>query len=79
VSADYLPTVSALLKTLTDKHGYTILAVTHQPILADAADAVYQVTPQEGKPPLLHKVEGLELETLKGFLRERSTAEEGQA
>ncbi len=79
VSSDYLPTVSALLKTLTDRYGYTILAVTHQPILADAADAVYQVTPQEGKPPLLHKVEGLELETLKGFLRERSVAEEGQA
>src|SRR5208282_4587447 len=43
VSAEYLPTVSALLKTLTDKHGYTILAVTHQPILADAADSIYQV------------------------------------
>ncbi len=79
VSAEYLPTVSALLKTLTDKHGYTILAVTHQPILADAADLVYQVVVEEGKPPTLHKVEGLELETLKGFLRERSAAEEGQA
>ncbi len=75
VSAEYLPTVSALLKTLTDKHGYTILAVTHQPILADAADLVYQVVVEEGKPPTLHKVEGLELETLKGYLRERSAAE----
>jgi DNA repair exonuclease SbcCD ATPase subunit len=79
VSAEYLPTVSALLKTLTDKHGYTILAVTHQPILADAADSVYQVIVETGKPPVLHKVEGLELETLKGYLRERSAAEEGQA
>jgi len=79
VSAEYLPTVSALLKTLTDKHGYTILAVTHQPILADAADAVYQVTTETGKPPALHKVEGAELELLKGYLRERSAAEEGQA
>lgn len=79
VSTDYLPTVSALLKTLTDKHGYTILAVTHQPILADAADSVYQVIVEKGKPPALHKVEGLELETLKGYLRERSVAEEGQA
>ncbi len=75
VSAEYLPTVSALLKTLTDKHGYTILAVTHQPILADAADSVYQVIVETGKPPALHKVEGLELETLKGYLRERSAAE----
>ena len=79
VSTDYLPTVSALLKTLTDKHGYTILAVTHQPILADAADSVYQVVVETGKPPSLHKVEGLELEALKGYLRERSAAEESQA
>jgi len=92
VSADYLPTVSALLKTLTDKHGYTILAVTHQPILADAADSIFQVRcgtcgsgskcdcPKKGgKPPVLHKVDGPELELLKGFLRERSIAEEGQA
>lgn len=91
VSADYLPTVSALLKTLTDKHGYTILAVTHQPILADAADSIFQVLcgtcgsgdkcmcpKRGGKPPTLHKVEGLELETLKSFLHERSAAEEGQ-
>ena len=79
VSAEYLPTVSALLKTLTDKHGYTILAVTHQPILADAADSVYQVVVETGKPPALHKVEGLELEALRGYLRERSAAEESQA
>lgn len=92
VSSDYLPTVSALLKTLTDKHGYTILAVTHQPILADAADSIYQVRcgtcgsgakcdcpKRGGLPPVLHKMEGSELELLKGFLRERSIAEEGQA
>lgn len=79
VSTEYLPTVSALLKTLTDKHGYVILAVTHQPILADAADTVYQVTTETGKPPSLQRVEGAELELLKGFLRERSAAQEGQA
>jgi DNA repair exonuclease SbcCD ATPase subunit len=91
VSSEYLPTVSDLLKTLTDKHGYTILAVTHQPILADAADSIYQVLcgtcgsgvkckcPKKGgKPPTLHKVEGLELETLKSLLYERSAAEEDQ-
>jgi DNA repair exonuclease SbcCD ATPase subunit len=91
VSAEYLPTVSALLKTLTDKHGYTILAVTHQPILADAANSIYQVLcgtcgsgdkcncpKRGGKPPILRKVEGLELETLKSFLHERSAAEEDQ-
>lgn len=79
VSADRQPAVSALLRTLTDKYGYTILAVTHQPILADAADNVYQVVARRGKPPLLQKVEGAELEVLKGMLRERSAAEEGQA
>jgi len=91
VSAEYLPTVSALLKTLTDKHGYTILAVSHQPILADAADSIYQVlcgscgsgdkcncSKRGGKPPILRKVEGLELETLKSFLHERSATEEDQ-
>jgi hypothetical protein len=79
VSADRLPAVSALLRTLTDSHGYTILAVTHQPILADAANAVYQVVVRQGKPPMLKRVEGAELEVLKGLLRERSAIEEGQA
>jgi len=92
VSADYLPTVSTLLRTLTDKYGYTILAVTHQPILADAADSIYQVTcgscgsdtkckcpKRGGKPPILRKVVGPELDILKERLRERSAAEEGQA
>ena len=79
VSADRQPAVSALLRTLTDKYGYTILAVTHQPILADAADNVYQVLVRTPQPPLLKKVEGTDLDMLKVMLRERSAAEENQA
>lgn len=52
VSADYLPAVSALLRTLTDKHGYTILAVTHQPILALEADRAYQLHTVNNLPTL---------------------------
>jgi DNA repair ATPase RecN len=56
VSRHYQPKVSEMLRTLCNKHGYTILAVTHQPILTAAADSVYRVVPQdeEGeKPPVL--------------------------
>jgi hypothetical protein len=43
VSKEYLPKVSELIQTLTNDHGFKILAVTHQPELASAADRVYQV------------------------------------
>jgi DNA repair exonuclease SbcCD ATPase subunit len=50
---DYITNVSAMLKTLAETHGYTILAVTHQPKLAEAAKNIYEVTPS--KPPVLRK------------------------
>src|SRR5271167_630304 len=37
VSSDHLPLVSEMLKKLCRDHGFTILAVTHQPVLAQAA------------------------------------------
>lgn len=52
VSREYLSAVSALLKTLTEDHGYTIFAVTHQPELAARADHAYQVGGVIGAPTL---------------------------
>lgn len=60
------PRLSHVLRDLTRNHGYTILAVTHSPILAIAADNVYRVVPRprgtiDGKyfptPPLLVKLD----------------------
>lgn len=47
VSRSYQPKVSQMLETLCNKHGFIILAVTHQSILTSAADAVYKVVPQD--------------------------------
>ena len=44
VSRDHLGSVSALLKTLTDDHGYSVIAITHQPEITSQADQVYQVS-----------------------------------
>lgn len=52
VSREYLGAVSTLLKTLTEDHGYTIFAVTHQPELAGRADHAYQVGGVIGSPTL---------------------------
>lgn len=51
----YLKNASDMLRELCDNHGFTIFAVTHQPILAAAADNVYRVLSDEGLPPVLHK------------------------
>lgn len=59
VSKSYQHRVSEMLRTLCNKHGYTILAVSHQPILTAAADRVYKVIPrdEEGEnPPVLQIV-----------------------
>jgi DNA repair ATPase RecN len=77
VSPDYQPRVSEMLHKLCADHGYTILAVTHQPILASAADAVYEVSVGEGKTPVLRKLEAPELEELKVI--DGSANEAGQA
>ena len=56
VSEGHLGLVSEMLQKLCRDHGYTILAVTHQPVLARAADRVYRITDEE--PPRL-VLEGL--------------------
>lgn len=43
VSHDHLHAVTALLKTLTDDHDYSILAITHQAELGVGADTVYKI------------------------------------
>lgn len=62
VSAQYLPMVSKLLRSLAHDGGYTIFAVTHQPILALAADRIYRAVPGiEGEPPSLEEITNGEL------------------
>jgi DNA repair exonuclease SbcCD ATPase subunit len=62
----YLINTSSMLRKLCDDHGFTILAISHQPILSNAADSVYRVSVREGQPPTLRKVvEVSELEELK--------------
>lgn len=56
VSVNNLPRVSKLLKVMVDEGGYTIIAVTHQPILALAADNIYRATPNPDGPPTLEKI-----------------------
>ena len=43
LSRHYLPAFSSLLRSLADDYGFTILAVTHQPELAQNATKVYEV------------------------------------
>jgi DNA repair ATPase RecN len=61
VSAEYLPAVSEMLQTLCSKHSWTILAITHQPILATAANNVYVVTTGEDQLPRLERVENVSI------------------
>jgi DNA repair exonuclease SbcCD ATPase subunit len=44
VSSEYQPRVSTMLKTLSGM-GFTIFAISHQPIITKAADSVYEATP----------------------------------
>lgn len=64
VSEGYLPQVSAMLTRLCHDHGFTIFAVTHQPILAASADHVYELVP--GELPTLRKLTALEVSLLGG-------------
>ena len=52
VSRDHLDAVSTLLKTLTEEHDYSILAITHQPELTAKADHVYKIAGVLGSPTL---------------------------
>lgn len=65
VSPEYQPRVSELLHEMCQKYKFTIFAVTHQPRLIRQADAVYRATRIKGQLPVLHKIEGIELEELK--------------
>jgi DNA repair exonuclease SbcCD ATPase subunit len=42
VSAEYLPTLTALLRRICEEGNFEILLVTHRPELADAADVAYE-------------------------------------
>ena len=55
VYSRYLPRVSTLLQTLCSDYGFTILAITHQPRLAQAASLIYEVVPGDPSPLLLSK------------------------
>jgi DNA repair exonuclease SbcCD ATPase subunit len=63
----YLEKTSEMLRTLCDKYGYRILAITHQPILANAADNIYRVLPSGRgvKTPTLTKISKEQLEQMK--------------
>ena len=50
VSSEYLPKVSEMLQVLSQDHGYRILAVTHQPILAGSASRTYMVSVDHDLP-----------------------------
>ena len=58
-----LENTSNLLQTMCSTYHFTILAVSHQPVLTAAADHVYAVV--KGKPPKLRRVEGEELAQLR--------------
>lgn len=61
VSADRLPRVSEMLRSLCDDHGYTILAITQAPLLASAANRVFSVE----KGPLLRELSSDEMDELR--------------
>jgi DNA repair exonuclease SbcCD ATPase subunit len=65
VSSEYQPQVSKMLKTLAGL-GFTIFAISHQPTITSAADIIYEVLVEEGRPPLLRKVDGPRLDELRG-------------
>lgn len=56
VSAQYLPMVSELLRSLAHDGGFTIFAVSHQPTLSAAADHVYRAVDTGDGPPILQKL-----------------------
>jgi DNA repair exonuclease SbcCD ATPase subunit len=54
VSSEYQPKISEMLKVLSEM-GFTIFAISHQPTITSAADAIYEVVVDEGFPPVLRK------------------------
>ena len=71
ISAEYIPKVSEMLQTLANDHKFTILAITHQPALAEAANNMYEVVPS--KPPTLRKLDYVSITTQEGAGLENET------
>lgn len=67
VSSEYQPKVSEMLKTLA-KMGFTIFAISHQPTITSAADTIYEVSADEGQPPVLRRLEGPSLDEVRGSI-----------
>ena len=76
VSANRVPMLSRLLKDLTKNHGYTIFAITHQPLLAWNADRIYVLRPKKGLQPKLELFNGT---TYGDLLREFKTIDQWEA
>lgn len=58
VSPEYQPRVAQVLKTLADM-GFTIFAVSHQSLITEGADHIYEVVPEgvtRGAGPKLQKI-----------------------
>lgn len=66
VGNQHLPKVSQMIKTLCDEHGYCMLSVTHQPILAAAADQIFEVL-VNSDGPLLRELRQEEKDEYRAF------------
>ena len=61
VSELYMPRMGRFLQKFCEKHGFTIILITHTPIIAEYADLVYRLDGefQDGVPTLkIDKIEG---------------------
>jgi DNA repair exonuclease SbcCD ATPase subunit len=54
VSPEYQHKISQMLKVLVNL-GFTIFVISHQPLITDSADIVYEVVPSEGGPKLVKR------------------------
>ena len=75
VSPDRLPRVSEMLRSLCDEHGYTILSITQQTLLASAANRVFCVE----KGPLLRELDSVELDELRANGTDKGKVRQGDA
>jgi DNA repair exonuclease SbcCD ATPase subunit len=75
VSAEFLPKVSEMIRTLCDQYGFGILSVTHQPMLAAAADRVFLVE----KGPLLRELRPEELDEYRAFNQNQDEVRTGDS
>lgn len=75
ISADRTSKVSEMLRSLCDDHGYTILLITQQPLLACAANRVFSVE----KGPLLRELSSDELDELRANDSNQTKVREGSS